>query len=198
MSTYTNIGRWSLATKIRLRENFTSELFYWQKYPDLRYMGKFMQMHGQTQHTWASSNALATFQCMIKNVWSIPNINALSNVNALSNANASSALSNINALSNANVHCQHYLLQIHCQMPMHPQHFLKILTLVCGSWICPCVFEVVINLPMYLSFPMIFVINLPMYLSLRILSVLEFHTQARLLFSCQIFRRSTIVLILLV
>ena len=27
-----------MATKIRLHENFTSEIFYWQKYPDLQYV----------------------------------------------------------------------------------------------------------------------------------------------------------------
>ena len=34
MTTYT---KFSLAAKIRLHENFTSEIFYWRKYPDLRY-----------------------------------------------------------------------------------------------------------------------------------------------------------------
>ena len=34
MTTYT---KFSLAAKIRLHENFTSETFYWRKYPDLRY-----------------------------------------------------------------------------------------------------------------------------------------------------------------
>ena len=34
MSTYTKFSRLSLATKIRLREKFTSEIFYQRKYPD--------------------------------------------------------------------------------------------------------------------------------------------------------------------
>ena len=34
MTTYT---KFSLAAKIRLHEKFTSEIFYWRKYPDLRY-----------------------------------------------------------------------------------------------------------------------------------------------------------------
>ena len=38
MSTYTKFSRLSLAAKIRLREKFTSEIFYRQKYPDLRYV----------------------------------------------------------------------------------------------------------------------------------------------------------------
>ena len=38
MSTYTKFNRLSLVTKIRLRENFTSEIFYWRNYPDLRYV----------------------------------------------------------------------------------------------------------------------------------------------------------------
>ena len=35
MTTYT---KFSLAAKIRLHEKFTSEIFYWRKYPDLRYL----------------------------------------------------------------------------------------------------------------------------------------------------------------
>ena len=39
MSTYTKFSCLSLATKIRLREKFTSEIiFYRRKYPDLRYI----------------------------------------------------------------------------------------------------------------------------------------------------------------
>ena len=34
MTTYT---KFSVAAKIRLHEKFTSEIFYWRKYPDLRY-----------------------------------------------------------------------------------------------------------------------------------------------------------------
>ena len=37
MSTYAKFSHLSLATKIRLREKFTSEIFYQRKYPDLRY-----------------------------------------------------------------------------------------------------------------------------------------------------------------
>ena len=38
MSTYTKFNRLSLAAKIRLREKFTNEIFYWGKYPDLQYL----------------------------------------------------------------------------------------------------------------------------------------------------------------
>ena len=38
MTTYT---KFSLAAKIRLHEKFTSEIFYWLKYPDLRYTAWF-------------------------------------------------------------------------------------------------------------------------------------------------------------
>ena len=38
MATYTKFSRLSLAAKIRLREKFTSEIFYRRKYPDLRYI----------------------------------------------------------------------------------------------------------------------------------------------------------------
>ena len=37
-SIYTYFGRYSLVTKFRLRKQFTSEIFYWRKYPDLWYM----------------------------------------------------------------------------------------------------------------------------------------------------------------
>ena len=38
-----------LATKIRLCENFTSEIFYWRKYPDLRYVNKCVAMMVQDE-----------------------------------------------------------------------------------------------------------------------------------------------------
>ena len=37
-----------LATKIRLHENFTNEIFYWQKYPDLWYCRSYDKFF-----TWA-------------------------------------------------------------------------------------------------------------------------------------------------
>ena len=42
MTTYT---KFSLAAKIRLHEKFTSEIFYWRKYPDLRYQCKLIKQN---------------------------------------------------------------------------------------------------------------------------------------------------------
>ena len=46
MSTDTNFGRQSLVTKFGLREKFTSEIFYRQKYPDLWYIFS-IGVHGE-------------------------------------------------------------------------------------------------------------------------------------------------------
>ena len=46
-----------LATKIRLRENFTSEIFYWRKYPDLRYWLVLYTVYRELIHEASDYNA---------------------------------------------------------------------------------------------------------------------------------------------
>ena len=77
MSTYTKFNRLSLATKIRLRENFTSEIFYWRKYPDLRYV-IVVTVQGTTLYVKlvADSN---NFQCTLTTrIMTLYNVLALS------------------------------------------------------------------------------------------------------------------------
>ena len=44
MSTHTKFSRLSLATKIRLHEKFTSEIFYRRKYPNLWYLATSLRL----------------------------------------------------------------------------------------------------------------------------------------------------------
>ena len=55
MTTYT---KFSLAAKIRLHEKFTSEIFYWRKYPDLRYSlldHAWMLLFADSELYWSST-----------------------------------------------------------------------------------------------------------------------------------------------
>ena len=58
MTIYT---KFSLAAKIRLHEKFTSEIFYWRKYPDLRYYNCVHAQLGREIVNWLVLEELSMY-----------------------------------------------------------------------------------------------------------------------------------------
>ena len=66
MSTYTEFSRLSLVAKIRLREKFTSEIFYRWKYPDLRYtVNSYIALNLQIHWFMSGSCTLTLKKCSL-------------------------------------------------------------------------------------------------------------------------------------